>query len=562
MNRDAWGEHTAEKPAYRPAIPKAADIYRWIYVSRLSLALVVFVAASVYFKGLPSAILVLLSVAAVLTVLVSAASVWYTDILKRSPGTTFRYVQAIFDTMLVTAVVHATGGTESTFLSLYILVVAVTALLLPVYSVLLLTLFAAILYMADVVLSYPEQLSLAVLFQGVVFIGVALVAGWLTSRVRVAHAEKEELERQVHRLRLEAGDILHHIRTGIVTIDGSGRLIYANPAAEDLLDFRAAHYIDIDRSFGDLVEQRSPRMWELVRRTHREGQPFQGVEAPVKTPAREFELGVTTTGFAIDDAEGRSVTAIFTDISGKKAMEQLKMRNERLEAVAALSASLAHEIKNPLASIRSSVEQLAESVRSGDDEKLLAGLVVRESDRLSRLLNEFLDFSRVRVTRRRRLDLESVVRAAVGIVRKHPACVDGMTVRLETKPVELEGDEDLLHRVVFNLVLNAVQACQGRGTVTVEVREAAYHELPRGVSLESPVLLRVSDDGPGIPEAIIDRLFEPFVTGRTEGSGLGLAIVQRAVEAHSGIILIDSEAGGGTRLTVLLPATAVSEGAT
>jgi len=118
----------------------------------------------------------------------------------------------------------------------------------------------------------------------------------------------------------------------------------------------------------------------------------------------------------------------------------------------------------------------------------------------------------------------------------------------------MEGDEDLLHRVVSNLVLNAVQA-KGPGVhVAVYAGRLAPEDVPAGITIENPVTLRVSDNGPGIPDTVRERLFEPFVTGRPGGTGLGLAIVQRAVVAHRGMVLVDSVAGQGTTFTVFFPA--------
>ena len=278
------------------------------------------------------------------------------------------------------------------------------------------------------------------------------------------------------------------------------------------------------------------------------------VEATVRRDDRSFPVGLTTTTIAGSGGLPPRVTAIFTDISDSKRLEELHLRAERLEAVAELSASLAHEIKNPLASIRSSVEQLSRSTRTNPDEKFLANLIVRESDRLSRLLSEFLDFSRVRVTEYRAVDLRLVAGAAVRLVRQHPDCPADVKIDFAGGPTPMEGDEDLLHRVVSNLVLNAVQATGPGARVVVFTGRPAPEEVPAGLTVENPVALRVTDNGPGIPDAVRERLFEPFVTGRPGGTGLGLAIVQRAVDAHRGMVLVDSTPGHGTTFTVYFPA--------
>jgi len=277
------------------------------------------------------------------------------------------------------------------------------------------------------------------------------------------------------------------------------------------------------------------------------------VEATVHRADHSFPIGVTTTTLDGPSGTRPRVSAIFTDISDSKRLEELHLRAERLEAVAELSSSLAHEIKNPLASIRSSVEQLGRSTRANPDEKFLAGLIVRESDRLSRLLSEFLDFSRVRVTACRPVDLHAVAAAAIRLVRQHPDCAAGATITLEGGPTPMEGDEDLLHRVVSNLVLNAVQAAGAKASVNVRTGLAAANELPGAAGIDNPVALRVSDNGPGIPAELQQRLFEPFATGRVGGTGLGLAIVQRAVEAHRGLVFVDTQPGG-TTFTIYFPA--------
>jgi signal transduction histidine kinase len=276
---------------------------------------------------------------------------------------------------------------------------------------------------------------------------------------------------------------------------------------------------------------------------------------------RIFPIGLSTTTFERDSDGRPSVTAIFTDISDLKKLNELNVRAERLEAVAALSASLAHEIRNPLASIRSSVEQLARSAHGDEDDRYLASLIVRESDRLSRLLSEFLDFARVRATEFVPVDLQAVVTAAARLVREHPDCRPDIEIRVTGSRIVLDGDEDLLHRVVANLLLNAVQAARGPTLVSVTTRPARPADLPVGSSIEQPVCLEVKDNGPGIPEELRDRLFDPFVTGRVGGTGLGLAIVQRAVEAHRGLVLVDTGPGSGTTFTIFFPARRITEDA-
>jgi two-component system sensor histidine kinase PilS (NtrC family) len=534
------------------SFPRPLGILQWVYVGRVLVALAVFTAAAFSFQAVHPVVLLTLAVAALASLAVSGASAFYTHVLRRRTSPTFLYAQALFDLALVTTVVHVTGGPESNFIPLYILVIAVAAVLLPLWSGLLVTVLASALLIADAVLGYPAQLGVALWLQIGVFMLVAVATGWVASRVRVIGREREVLQREVRRLQLEAGDILRHIGSGVVTVDGDGNLLFANPAAESFLSLDAA--ATVGRPVLTRLEARAPELVRAIRATQRQDGRRQRAEGRVAAGGRSFAIGVTTTALAMPDGGTPSVTAIFTDISDQKRIEELHLRAQRLEAVAELSASLAHEIKNPLASIRSSVEQLARAVSAGDDERFLAQLVLRESDRLSRLLNEFLEFSRVRVTQSQPVDLAAIVCSAVDVVRQHPACTAETDIQVHGSAPPIEGDEDLLHRIVANLLLNAVQAAGGRVHVSVELRAADPSDLPTGVGLDAAVLLRVSDDGPGIPAELLDRLFDPFVTGRAGGSGLGLAVVQRAVQAHRGIILVDSVPERGTTFTILLPA--------
>ena len=538
------------------AMPSATALMRWVYVGRVSVASTIFVAASFYFAETPPGVIVTVAVAAVLSLIVTGASIFHTHIRGVVPGPNFLYAQNLFDLGLVTAVVHVTGGVDSDFASLYILIIAVSSVTMPIASSLLITITAAVLYVADAVLMYPGQLSIALWLQVGVFVAVAVATGYLASRVRVVGAAGSELEQVVKRLRLEADDILRQIGSGVVTVDGDGSLVFANWAAERLLAFRAAEYIG--RPFLEYLSGVAPEIAMVIDATRGEDGRRRRVSGSINTGDGKLPIGVTTTRHQSGE-EPASVTAIFTDISDQIRLQELNRRQERLEAVAELSASLAHEIKNPLASIRSSVEQLAKSVHADADDRFLSELVVRESDRLSRLLTEFLEFSLVRVAAAESVDLTVVARTAVAVAREHPDCAPGARVTVTGHCQPIPADEDLLHRVVLNLVLNALQAADGEAEVRVTIRNAETRDLPSAVSTGPWVLLEVRDTGPGIPASLMDRLFDPFVTGREGGTGLGLSVVQRAVEAHGGLVFVDSEAGAGTVFSVFLPRTKRAE---
>lgn len=421
-------------------------VLRALYLGRLSLASAIFIAAIVVWRAADSTATLIATLAFVSTFLFTAASMAYSEQRARSLGDTFFYVQMVFDLLLVTAVVHLTqAGTPSQLAPLYILVIAVSALVLPPAGVLLIAALGDALYFAVTIVGRSTVFDLPVLAQLGIFGAVALGCGYIGSRLREANAGREEMAAELAAFRLREADI-----------------------------------------------------------------------------------------------------------------ERLHTRAEKLEAVAEMSASLAHEIRNPLASIRSAAELLAKVPGADDDTRTLTKLVQRESDRLSRLLSEFLDFARTGVTSVRRLDLVDVARHASALVAAHPDKTENVTIRelFPSTPLVVVGDDDLLHRAIFNLLLNAVQASPPGGEVRLEAAELAPHQLPAQAQhfVRGGIMLQVTDQGKGIPDSIKDKLFEPFVTTKTGGSGLGLSIVHRAVEAHHGFIVVSGAGGAeGTKFTVLLP---------
>jgi two-component system sensor histidine kinase PilS (NtrC family) len=362
----------------------------------MCVAVAIYLSAALKFKVATPFDILVTSLLLVTTVAVTVASYWYTHVWGRRPSLTFLYGQALFDIALITTVVHITGGPQSDFTSLYVPLIAVSAVLLPPASTALVTVLAGLVYFADVFFGHHTTATPDTAIQLTLFAAVAAVTAYFASRVSVMGAEREALAGELRQVRLEAADVLRNIPTGIVTIDGYGRLLYCNPAAEQLFGFRERDWRS--RPIMPEFARIAPEFWAALTATARRGVRAMRVEATVRRADRTFPIGVTTTTLDVEAGGPPRVTAIFTDISDSKRLAELHLRAQRLEAVAELSSSLAHEIKNPLASIRSSVEQLARSKRANPDEKFLAGLIVRESDRLSRLLSEFLDFSRVRVT--------------------------------------------------------------------------------------------------------------------------------------------------------------------
>ncbi len=548
-------------PVSRPSIPSRTvrfglpdqrTLLTWLFVGRVALAVATLIRAALVWTQTPD-VSFIVSIGVLFAFLITAYGAYHTLIRSIDAGIGFLYVQSLADLGLVTLLVHLSGPHGGGVAALYVLVIAAYALLLPLRAGILTALMASGLYLGEAILARSAVPDAGFWGQVTVFSFVFVVVAFLGQRLRAAAAEQSELATELRRVRLEADEILKNIRSGVITVDGQGRLAFINPTAERLLDLSGQGLMG--RPVLDQLEARSRELWHAIVEGIRKGRRVNRAEGSVlRSNGKQFPIGLSTTTFARESELQPSVTAIFTDISDLQQMQELHLRAERLEAVAALSASLAHEIRNPLASIRSSVEQLGRSPHADADERFLGQLVIRESDRLTRLLNEFLDFSRVRATNFKAVNLYTLAVDAVRLVREHPECVEGVEVQVIGERTILDADEDLIHRVVSNLVLNAVQAMgeKGKGRVVVTVDTPSPNELPNGSEFEQPVRLRVQDNGPGIEPELRERLFQPFVSGRPGGSGLGLAIVQRAVEAHRGLVLVDSAPDQGTTFTIYL----------
>lgn len=545
-----------------PRLPSAQRILSWIYIGRLCLTAAIFVSVAWVWKQVEPGTSLSASLALVIAGAFSAVSVWYTHVLRRTPGENFLYGQVVFDAFLVTWVIHLTGGQSSTFAPLYILVICAAAVLLPFLGGVLIGLLTSILYFAEVLWTPGSELGAGMLLQIALFATVALVTGYLGDRLRQTGTALGEVETELRRLRVDTDDILGGISTGILTVDGDGRLVYLNPAAADLLS------VSPDRWLGkpilDQLDRIAPGMGSVIARSAKSRKPIRRYETD-EIDNGSFVFGVSTTLMERSTSETPPVTAIFQDITERKRMDMLRQRAERLEAIAELSASLAHELKNPLASIRSAVEQLTGDGMDAEDRLFLQHLVVRESNRLSRLLAEFLDFARVKVTDPKPVDLPSVVRNAVSLVRAHPDA-EGREIEfsppLRTEQLVVRGDEDLLHRAVLNLVLNAAQWTGDDGRVEVALDVLDSDILSPSLGVSQVIRLSVSDTGPGVPPEVMEQIFDPFFTLRPGGTGLGLALVQRAVDAHGGAIFVDTvrpphDRGG--RFSLYLPALPAGE---
>jgi two-component system sensor histidine kinase PilS (NtrC family) len=546
----------------------AVDRARWlyqIYAGRLIICLAVYGSALAVEGtglfggggGMPDDLRFVALVGLGLAGVATPLSYWYSHLGERSPGTGFVYGQALLDILLVTGIVHITGGSTSVFPPLFYIGLATAyALILPVPSAVGVALATGLAYLGDITLAYPAQLGVPVLLQVGIFTLVATASSVIGGKLRQSRAEVRRLQGELHRLQLEAADVLRNVGSGVMTVDEDGRAAYLNPAAESLLGLDADDWLGRD-ILAELGE-RAADLAEVIRETIRRGEAVENREVEVMRPGEARVPASVTSRLMGPEGGPKSVTVALQDLRPARRIQQLRVRANRLEAVAELSASLAHEIKNPLASIRSAAQQLGEMDGEGaDPDGILTRLVVRESDRLNALLEEFGDFARVDIRERKPLDLETVAGQVIEVVRQHPDTPDPADLSLEMRDdaENLWGDPDLLHRLLLNLTLNAVQVAEPGESprVRIVVDELRPEIEPPDVDLGSPVRVRVTDNGPGIPPEELERIFDPFYSRREGGSGLGLSIAHRAAEAHGGALFATSTPGEGATFVLVLP---------
>ncbi len=229
-----------------------------------------------------------------------------------------------------------------------------------------------------------------------------------------------------------------------------------------------------------------------------------------------------------------------------RELERLRkevIESEHLASVGRLAGSVAHEVRNPLSALRGLVQFLAKDREPGSKQAEYAQVAVAEVDRLERVVSGLLEYTRPRAPRRFPLDLEESLKSVLTLMQDDPRS-QGVELNLEL-PASLPNvlaDPDQVRQVLVNLLVNALEAVNGRGSITLSARPERWY-----------VLVEVADDGPGLPPADLDRLFDPFYSTRERGSGLGLAIAKRIVEAHGGVIKAANQPRGGAILTFTLP---------
>ena len=448
--------------------------------------------------------------------------------------------QVVGDLLIASVLVFLTGVGDSPFTFLYLLAVIGASMVLAGRGALLAASASAVSYallLVAVKLRWLEpplgvgdlrsQRLVFLLGSNVLaLLLIAVLAGYLTRQLSAAGGRLSEREADLKKLDTLQRQILTCMPSGLITCDAQGRVTFVNRAASAILSQGPVLAPDT------LVETLLPGALSWSSSSRRR-------ELSVHTPAGPRTLGLTVTELEGSGAEGLLI--VFQDLTDLRRMEEDLKRADRLAALGTLSAQLAHEIRNPLAAMRGSAQLLLQDPGGDSGSGKLVTILLRESDRLSKLVEDFLRFARPPPPVRQALALEVLVAETVDMLRTDPLA---RQVRLELalQPVRAAVDADQLRQVLINILRNAFQAVGVGGTV--RVRLAAD---------EAEARLGIWDSAGSIPAEVLSRIFEPFFSTREGGTGLGLATAYSIVRAHGGNIRVSSLPQAGTEFLIQLP---------
>jgi two-component system, NtrC family, sensor histidine kinase PilS len=468
----------------------------------------------------------------------------------------FADIQIGVDLILVTLLVHATGGAQSAYCFLYLVDVVAVSALPKGFGAASVSVASALLYVSIVLLGYlkvlppitgqtvfpwdltREELS----FRIVVFLAGLISVGSLG--VSLARQRRKAGERLAIHQQL-VGDLasLHQntircLSSGLMTTTLDGTITTMNDAACEILGFA-------EPPIGQKLVSHIPSLEQVLAKVDALGRVLRDEVSAVRTDGAERCLGLSAT--PLSDHTGSVIGRVihFQDLTDLRRMEQAVARSERLAGIGRLAANIAHEIRNPLASISGSVEVLKRLPGADAETQNLIDIAVREVDRVNALISNLLNYARPRSEDRQRLDLTEMVGEIATMFEQERRSTQ-VHLALQTVPgVWVEAASGQLNQVVWNLLRNAAEAMPTGGTITVttSVKEGAKRQA----------ILMVRDTGVGIAQEDLDHIFEPFFSRKVGGTGLGLATTARIVEDHHGTIDVLSQRGKGTTFTVHLP---------
>ncbi|HXH83109.1 MAG TPA: ATP-binding protein [Candidatus Tectomicrobia bacterium] len=461
------------------------------------------------------------------------------------------WIVSLVDAALITGVVAATGGARSIFTFLYVLLATGACLLLArpggvtiaaVSSVLYIALVVqwTIVPMASPLAELPETAAyelLSMFTNAGTLLVVAIVAGGLAERFHSTRRELESRRRDLRDLEAFTSLVFRSVSTGLIAVDEDGRVTAFNRAAEGITGmpgsaalgqpWSSLFEVALPEPTDGGADRRAPWQETVVRRA-------DGTTVPVRI-----------TFSPLRDGHGRrlGLIAACEDLSTIRAMEERMRAADRLATLGRMAANIAHEIRNPLASLSGAIEVLAAGTTAEESRQRLADIVLRETERLNHIIASFLEYARPVPVRRVRVNVAEVLDEVL-VLLEHRAQPEAVKI-VRGFPATLAAtvDPQQFRQAVWNLGLNAVQAMPDGGELRVSAAVAGDR-----------LRVRVSDTGGGIAPEDLPHVFEPFFSTKRGGTGLGLALVHRIVQDHGGRVDVESVPGVGSSFTLDLPA--------
>ncbi|HEY0461852.1 MAG TPA: ATP-binding protein [Pyrinomonadaceae bacterium] len=463
-------------------------------------------------------------------------------------------IQFFFDSFLITWLVWRTGDLTSPYITLYIMLISIASLFLSARGTILTASFCVLLFTllsvsvsTEILNSYgtiptSEKIVQIIAFNG----GALLLVGLLAARLSDRHASGEQLKetaRTLASLRVLHERIIESIRSGLITTDLEGNIYTFNAAASEITGYKPDEMLGKSiASLFSTVEQSMAITLEIIEA----GEQPPRFEGDLITP----EGFVVRVGYSISPlfSEGGVTTGLiitFQDLTEIRTMEESVRRKDRLAAVGRVAAGLAHEIRNPLGAMRGAIQVMESQTQPGTAQASLMEIILRESDRLNKIITNFLTYARPRVSNFSEIDAREAIGDTIMLLKHSPDVKENHKLEaiLPRSPVMLAADPTQLKQIFWNLARNALSAMPDGGTLKVETEKIAFNR----------VRIVFSDSGCGMSPAQVERLFEPFSDSTTGGTGLGLSIVYQIIRDHNGTINVRSRENEGTSITVELP---------
>jgi two-component system sensor histidine kinase PilS (NtrC family) len=465
--------------------------------------------------------------------------------------------QLFADVLLVTWLVWVTGDVYSPYVALYVITIALASIFLGPRGALITSVGCVVAFtgiaMAAVTGYIPHYTQAAIAapaykavetigINDVAFFVVGLLSARLTERQSRSDVRLIAATQSLASLRALHERIVESIRSGVVTTDLQGRIYTFNAAAEEITGYKPADVRGQDASifFGDLDDPIADSL-----RAAEAGETSPRFESACLTPdGLRVRLGFSIFPLFSETGETTGLVITFQDLTEVRALEEISRRQDRLAAVGRVAASIAHEIRNPLAAMRGSIQVLLSEVDGNSEQAELMEIILRESDRLNRIVTDYLTYARPRASTLVSVDLRDILRETFTLLRHSDEmhADHKLEADLPESPVMAQADAAQLKQVFWNLSRNALQAMPGGGTLHVGLRREPSGRL----------CIVFTDTGRGMTPEQVEHLFEPF-SSTTGGTGLGLSIVYQIIREHGGTINVRSREGQGTTITIELP---------